>query len=135
MTHRSHVLILQAELEAAFPTLRSERPLYLFEGDLAGASRLIASTRAAEPDATILVLSESCEGPHLKGLLHAGADGVFDPRDEAERAAIVRSAAVHVARGGGARGGVVAACRALRALLCEWNRRMLLVEARQEVAA
>lgn len=130
----SDAVILLAELEAAFPTLREDRPLYVLEGDVSGAPRLIAATRAAQPDATILVLTQSEVGARLKTLLHAGADGVFDLREEADRAAALLAAAVHVARGGGSGGGGVAAGRSLRALLCDWNRRTVLVETPPEAA-
>jgi DNA-binding NarL/FixJ family response regulator len=130
----SHIPRLQDLLHERFPGLESERPLYILDGDADRALREVVSLRATEPDATILALTESHDYLHLKRLLHAGADGVFDDRYADERNALLRAAAIHVARGG-PRGGVVAACRALRALLAEWNIRHSLIEVRKGGAA
>jgi len=134
MIPTADLLSLQDEILSMFPTLQDERPLYLFDASAPGIERRIASARVAEPDATIFVLGGVDRACVLKGLLHAGADGVFDPRREEEREALLRGAAVHVARSERTRGGVVGACLALRSLLVEWNRRMSLAE-RREVAA
>lgn len=122
------------QLEGRFPTLQSDRPLYLVNGDEAGTFRRIASLRAEEPEATILVLSETNDSLHMRRLLHSGSDGVFDPRYADERDALMRAAAVHVARAPGSRGGIVSACRALRSLLVEWSRHMSVVERAQAAA-
>ncbi len=128
------LLRLQDEIQDMFPTVQDERPLYLLDASAPGIERVIASTRVAEPDATIFVLGGVDRASVLKGLMHAGADGVFDPRRDEEWEALLRGAAVHVARSERSRGGVVGACLALRSLLVEWNRRMSLAE-RREVAA
>ena len=122
----AELLDLQAEIEDTFPTVQRERPLYFVKAE-EGARALVAA-RASEPESTIFVVGEVVGVAELKGLLHAGADGVFDPRDAEERAALMRAVAVHVARSERSRGGVVQACRALHSLLVEWNRRMVLAE-------
>lgn len=128
MIPTAELLSLQHEIESMFPTVQDERPLYLLDASAPGVERQIASARGAEPDATIFVLGGVDRASVLKRLMHAGADGVFDHQREEEREALLRGAAVHVARAGRSRGGVIGACQALRSLIMEWNRRMVLAE-------
>lgn len=134
MIPTAEILELQHQIESMFPTVQDERPLYFLDASAPGVERRIASARVAEPDATIFVLGGVDRAPVLKRLLHAGADGVFDPSRDEEREALLRGAAVHVARSERSRGGVIGACQALRSLILEWNRRMVLVERREAAA-
>lgn len=122
----THLTRLHRVLCQRFPGLEAERLVHLVDGEDEGAVRAVVTLRAAEPDATIFVLSTTRDHLALRRLMHAGADGVFDDRHRDERNALMRAAATHVARGG-SRSTVASACRALRSLLAEWNTRMNLI--------